>query len=230
MDTTLSHPANEYGRYCVPAGLETRPAAKAVLAGGVYEPDTIRFMRNHAGAGDIIHAGAFFGDFIPALSGALASDARLWAFEPNPGNHAAAEKTIALNDLENVTLTNAALSNREEEVLFRTSDAEGRSLGGLSHFVTEEGDGVEPVQAVMLDYVVPRTRNVSILQLDVEGHEKQALRGAYHLIYRCRPILILEYFGQLQWINRTFRGLNYEKVGKLHGNFVYACAGHGLTL
>lgn len=215
-------PQNEYGRYCVPTGLEQRPASRAVLAGSVYEPDTLRFMRKHAGDGDIIHAGAFFGDFIPALSTALAPDARLWAFEPNPANHHCATRTVALNGLSNVTLTNAALSNRDGEVLFQTRDAEGRSLGGLSKFVTEDGPGVEPVRAVMLDYVVPLDRKLSILQLDVEGHEKQALKGAWHLIHRWQPILILEYLGQAQWISRTFRGLNYSQIGKLHGNFIYA--------
>ena len=221
---------NTYGRYLVPEGLEGRPAAKLALAGKVYEPDTIAFMRAQAGAGDVIHAGAFFGDFIPALSEALAPDAQLWAFEPNPGNFAAAEQTVALNDLDNVTLTNAALSNRDDKILFRTRDETGRSLGGLSHFVEEDGPGVEAVQAVMLDYVVPLTRPVSILQLDVEGHEKPALKGAYHIINRWQPILILEYMGQLPWLNRTFRSLNYAQIGKLHGNFVYAPEGAEITL
>ncbi|KUF09518.1 FkbM family methyltransferase [Pseudoponticoccus marisrubri] len=221
---------NEYGRYHVPQGLEGRPAAKAVLAGRAFEPETLAFMRAHAGDGDIIHAGAFFGDFIPALSQALAPGARLWAFEPNPGNFAAAQRTVALNGLENVTLANAALSNRDETVLFRTRDAEGKSLGGISHFVEEDGEGVEPVRAVMLDFSVPLARPVSILQLDVEGHEKQALKGAYHIINRWQPILILEYFSQTQWINRTFRSLSYTRIGKLHGNFVYAPDGAGITL
>lgn len=217
-------PRNEYGVYCVPDGLEQRPAARAVLSGNPYEPDTLRFMRRHAGLGDIIHAGAFFGDFIPALSTALAAEARLWAFEPNPGNFAAAQRTVALNNLGNVTLANAALSNRTDTVLFRTRDAEGKSLGGLSHFVTDPGEGVEPVQAVMLDYTVPLSRPVSILQLDVEGHEQQALMGAHHIIHRWQPILVLEYFNKPKWISRTFRGLNYQHVGKLHGNHVYATA------
>ncbi|WP_116597732.1 FkbM family methyltransferase [Primorskyibacter marinus] len=215
-------PRNEFGCYCVPDGLEHRPASRAVLSGELYEPDTLRFMRKHAGDGDIIHAGAFFGDFIPALSTALAPESRLWAFEPNPANHHCARQTVAMNGLSNVTLTNAALSSRDGEVLFQTCDADGRSLGGMSKCVTEDGPGVEPVKAVMLDYVVPLDRKLSILQLDVEGHEKQALKGAWHLIHRWQPILILEYLGQAQWISRTFRGLNYTQIGKLHGNFVYA--------
>lgn len=222
MDASVTHASNEYGRYAIPEGLEDRPAARAVLSGKPYEPDTLRFMRAQAGDGDIIHAGAFFGDFIPALSGALAPDARLWAFEPNPGNFAAAQATIALNDLHNVTLTNAALSNRTESVLFRTRDANGKSLGGLSHFVETTEDGVEAVEAVMLDYTVPLERKVGILQLDVEGHERPALLGAHHIVYRWQPILILEYFNKPQWIARTFRGLGYKHIGKLHGNHVFA--------
>lgn len=222
MSVKAAIPENKYGKYHVPKGLENRPASKAVLSGSVYEPDTIAFMCKHAGDGDIIHAGAFFGDFIPALSKSLAPDARLWAFEPSPNNFESAEKTVVLNGLKNVTLTNAALSNQNGQIHFLTHKPNGDPLGGVSKFVEEDGPGVTKVQAVMLDFTVPLDRKLSILQLDVEGHEKPALKGAYHLIHRWKPILILEYFGQEQWITRTFRGLGYRKIGKLHGNFVYA--------
>lgn len=216
-------PSNEYGRYCVPAGLESRPAAKAVLAGGVYEPDTIRFMRAHAGDGDIIHAGTFFGDFLPALSAALAPGCTVWAFEPNPGSHDCAARTIALNGLPNVMLTHAALSDRPGTVLFRTTDDRGQPLGGLSQIVDAPGIGVQQVPAAMIDYVVPLQRRVSILQLDVEGHERAALRGAFHIVRQARPILILENMNAEKWVQRLFRGMGYAHRGKLHGNHVYAC-------
>ncbi|MDA7423466.1 FkbM family methyltransferase [Thalassococcus lentus] len=227
---TKAKPQNEYGTYHVPEGLEGRPAAKAVLSGVPYEPDTLKFMRANAGDGDIIHAGMFFGDFLPALSTALAKNAQLWGFEPNPGNFEAAEKTAKMNKLKNANLFNAALSNTSGQILFKTKDDKGKSLGGLSHFVQEDGDGVEAVDAMMLDYVVPLDRKVSILQLDVEGHEKEAMKGAYHIINRWKPILVLEYFGQLHWINRNFRGLGYERIGKLHGNHVYAVEGSGISI
>ncbi|MEP2658139.1 MAG: FkbM family methyltransferase [Sedimentitalea sp.] len=213
---------NKFGLYHIPAGVETRPAAKTVLSGGVFEPDTIDFMRANCGDGDIIHAGTFFGDFLPGLSGGLAPDAKIWAFEPNPGSFAAARETITLNSLENVELQNAALSDRGGEVLFQTHRANGSPMGGISHVVEAEGEGVSRVRAVMLDYAVPIERKVSILQLDVEGYEKNALLGAYHIINVWKPILILEYFSEARWISRTFRNLKYKAIGKVHGNHVYA--------
>ncbi|MEL7166189.1 MAG: FkbM family methyltransferase [Pseudomonadota bacterium] len=219
---TKPHAENEYGRYFVPAGLEDRPASKAVLAGNVYEADTIKFMRAHAGDGDIIHAGTFFGDFLPGLSSAMAKGAKVWAFEPNPDSYAAAKKTVSLNKLKNIDLQNVALSNVAGNLLFKSRDGDGNSIGGISHIVDEPGEGVHEVSADLLDYIVPRDRHVSILQLDVEDHEKHALRGAFHLIQRCRPILILEYLSNERWLQRTFRGMGYEQRGKIHSNWVYA--------
>jgi FkbM family methyltransferase len=146
----------------------------------------------------------------------------VWAFEPNPTNFAAARATADLNDLDNVELRNAALSNQDGALLFRTHGTNGTPRGGLSRVAVQEGPGVTSVDAVMLDYAVPLDRPVSILQLDVEGHEKQALLGAFHIIQRWRPILILEYFDQLRWFGRNFRSIGCQCVGKLHSNFVYA--------
>jgi len=153
----------------------------------------------------------------------MAQGRRVRLFRPHPGSFDPVRKSVALNGLGKVTLTNAALSNREGTLIFRTRDAEGRSLGGLSHVTGDSGEDTDEVHAVMPGYVVPLSRQVTILQLDAEGHEKPALRGAYHRIHRWKPIPILGYLGQEQWIRRSFRGLGYRHVGKLHGDHVYAC-------
>lgn len=219
---------NIYGRYSVPDGLDARPAVKRVKAGEVYEPKTIAFMRETVGTGDIIHAGTFFGDFLPGLSSAMAPDARIWAFEPNPVSAHHAAETIALNDLSNVTLTNAALSNQTGVIHFRTHDETGAALGGHSHFADGSGAGVEEVQSVMLDFAVPLDRPVSILQLDVEGHEIEALWGAYHIINRWKPILVLEEFDRPRWLRRQFPRVNYDRVSRVHGNIVYLPEGRSI--
>lgn len=213
---------NIHGVYAIPEGLEHRPAARKALAGEVYETRTIDFMCKYMGNGDVIHAGTFFGDFLPALSKAAHPDARIWAFEPNPANHAAATETIAMNGLTNVTLTHAALGMRDDQVSFRTHDKEGAALGGRSHVTDDTGEGVVNVRSVMLDYIVPLSRPVSILQLDVEGYEKFALRGAYHLINRWKPILIVELFDKPHFFQRHFQAVEYVQLGEINNNFIYA--------
>jgi FkbM family methyltransferase len=215
---------NEYGRYSVPEGLDHRPAVRLIKSGQVYEPETIKFMRQNVGQGDIIHAGTFFGDFLPGLSAGMASGARIWAFEPNPNSHHHASQTIALNGLENVTLTHAAVSNADGEIFFKTRDDQGNPLGGHSRYVVQDGPGVEHVPSIQLDSVVPKGREISILQLDVEGHERAALEGAMDMIARCRPILILEEFRYKRWIKAKLGHLGYELKRKVHANRVFAPA------
>ena len=63
--------SNEFGIFCIPASSAHRPASRAVINHNVWEPDTIKCISRGAGDGDVVHAGSYFGDFLPALSKAL---------------------------------------------------------------------------------------------------------------------------------------------------------------
>ena len=163
---------NQYGMYCVPYSSRHRTAAQRVLAGGVYEPETIAFIRANCGEGDIVHAGMYFGDFLPGIAGGCAPGARVWAFEPNPENFRCASMTARLNGLANVEMTNAGLGAKHDTLVVQTSDKKGRALGGRSEIKrTEAGahaPGTEPVEIVSIDEIVPEDRHVAIVQLDVD--------------------------------------------------------------
>jgi hypothetical protein len=88
----------------VPREALHRPACQAILRGEVWEARTLAFLLAHAGDGDIVHAGAFFGDFLPALSRAAAPGAKIRAFEALEKNWRYAAATAALNGLANVDL------------------------------------------------------------------------------------------------------------------------------
>ena len=168
--------ANRYGHYCVPDPSSWRPASQCVLQGAVWEEKTIEFVRNHAGLGDIIHAGAFFGDFLPALSQALAPGCTLWAFEPNPDNYSAASETCRLNALDNVILHNAALGSKKGVATMKVREG-GRAIGGMSAIVetmTAPFDDHISVPVERIDDVVSN-RHISIIHLDIEGYEEPAL-------------------------------------------------------
>lgn len=220
--------SNRYGSYAIPGESLHRPAARVVAGGGVYEPDTIAFIRNRCGPGDVVHAGTFFGDFLPGLMGALRPDAMLWAFEPNPESFEHARRTGAINGLRNLRLENAALSDREGQATLQVRDASGRALGGSSRLLAPgrgaAGEGAISVRSLTIDGAIPADRSVTVIHLDLEGHEKPALLGARRTILANRPILVLEDFDDAAWLREHFPEAGYVPAGFLHRNAVYIAA------
>jgi FkbM family methyltransferase len=182
----------------------------------VYEPDTVKLMRSIPG--DIVHAGTFFGDFLPAL--ASSREEMIWAFEPNRESYRCAHVTVDLNDLQNVTLTHAALSDMAGEAYLATTDRRGRAAGGASRLIAgaPDGHGHEITRLVTVDEAVPGDRHIGVLELDVEGHEEQALAGSLLTINRCRPLLILECLPPAGWLEQHLPG--YQVTGLVNGNNV----------
>ncbi|MBT4520431.1 MAG: FkbM family methyltransferase [Halieaceae bacterium] len=224
---------NMYGAYCLPESSLHRSAARRVLRSKVYEPQTIEFMRDNSRDGDIVHAGTYFGDFLPALSQGLAPGATLWAFEPNSENYSCAQITLLLNKLGNVRLTNAGLGAQDGMLAMRVNDDSGRALGGKSRIVSDQERNAEcdeDVRIVTVDSAVGDEAIISIIQLDVEDHEQAALTGALRTIGRCSPILILEQradsqFLDSEWFADNILCLGYEQTQTLHGNVVYQKSG-----
>lgn len=216
---------NEYGGYCVPRSSAHRPAVQKVVHGQIWEPDTIEFMVSHCGTGDIVHAGTFFGDFLPALSKGCAPDAKIWAFEPVVENYRCADITIRINELNNVILQNVGLGAQSDEVVMQIANSSGVRLGGASRIaigpVELEKHMIEKVRTVAIDDVILDERTISILQLDVEGYEQPALSGALKTIKRCHPVIILENVPKGDWFSRNILDLGYKEEGKLHDNFVF---------
>lgn len=218
---------NSNGGYCIPRASQHRPAARTVLAGEVWEPETIAFMTRHSKDGDIVHAGTYFGDFLPALSRSCPGRT-LWAFEPNPENFRCALITIAINNLKNVELRNAGLGQDRVSLSMKVADGSGRALGGASQVVDlcvrSDREEFIDVSIQRLDDILPPDRPISIIQLDVEGFERPALAGAMETIRRWKPILILETLPDPRWLSEEILSLGYRLSGTLHENSVLTAA------
>ena len=189
---------NIFGRYCVPISSKHRPAPSEVLLGRVWEMGTIQFMREHVQDRDIVHAGMYFGDFLPGLSSAMAPGRTIYGFEPNAENFACAQWTVVLNGLSNVRPSNFGLGSEFRQSFMRVVTEEGVVMGGGSRVVeglvavADDDPRIRPVALGALDEMLPPNADVGIIQLDVEGYEGFALLGALKTIKRCRPIIIVE--------------------------------------
>jgi FkbM family methyltransferase len=218
---------NEYGLYMVPKKFRHRPVARALLLGKVYESKTIDFIRSAQPQGDIVHAGTFIGDFLPALSLSRTDRAKVWAFEPNSESHRCAEAVIALNGLQNVALFHAGLSSQTEKGTLATTTQKGLPAGGGSRIINDvskiNGRATEQIDLLTIDQVVDTDRRVSLIQLDVEGFEQQALSGAMQTIRRCRPLLVVESMPEQEWLDQNLAPLGYDIQGaqRVSSNLVF---------
>jgi FkbM family methyltransferase len=220
---------NKYGKYCVPDFMKRRPVVAKILRGEVWEPDTIAFMMNNCGGGDVVTAGTYFGDFLPALSKAMDPNTTVWAFEPSLESYQCACKTLKLNSIINVCLRNAGLGDRRFDAKIRRRY--GKGVEGCARILEEKDDGLleegletDDVSVVRIDDALPPDRHISMIQLDVEFYEKQALGGALETIRRCKPILIIEDtldFLKSPWFAETILSLGYMEGRRLHGNVVF---------
>ncbi len=232
LDCTLAR--NRYGVYCVPRSVRDKHEAQRVLQARVWEPDTIELLSATDPAADIVHAGTFFGDFLPALARSRRDGALVWGFEPNSESYRCAEVTVLLNGLANVVLMHAALAAEDGGTAqLATTNRFGVPTGGGSRVLKRPlpgagtdrpGPGTEVVDLVSIDETVGGERPVGVIQLDIEGHEQEALTGALQTIERCRPLLVLERPPDAAWFEQHLAPLGYRRTGTVAVNTVLSAS------
>jgi FkbM family methyltransferase len=219
--------SNQYGAYCLPiSGLHRRPAM-AILSGEVWEPDTIDMIVSHCQSGDIIHAGTFYGDFLPPLAAAtVRAGGKVWGFEPNPESYRCAAITLQLNQIGNVELINAGLGEQSDRRFLVTQ--QGNVVLSATCYILPNPDdagsmdcSTVSVQIVAIDDIIPEDRSVSVIHLDLEGYEELALTGAIRTIRKSRPMLIIETVPSDAWISENLLPLGYRITEKVSGNSVF---------
>lgn len=184
---------NQYGSFCTPDSCKYDEPVQYTYRGEQYESESINYIQGLDLKGDIIHAGAYFGDSIPGLANALPKHSKLWTFEPNPESYRCAKITILLNNLENVHLENCALGDTDGTLHLQTQrNGTTKKLGGTTRVVGNSTDKTIEVSVRRLDEIIPSERKVGLIHLDVEGFESQVLNGALKIIARDKPLIIVE--------------------------------------
>lgn len=208
---------NIYGKYYIPYNSVHRPCPQIILKGGVWEYETLKFIESEYKGGDIIHAGAYFGDFLPFLS-SISKNFNVFAFEPVLENYKCSRLNLSLNNIKNVELFNNTLSNTNDK-LYIKKNHEGVFLGGASHVSTNKNyDQVS--DGIKIDDLFNKISKCSIIHLDIEGHETQALLGAKNIINQFKPILIIESAINDPIVKELLIMNNYKYLKKVNDNFV----------
>lgn len=109
------------------------------------------------------------------------------SFEPNPSTYFLLEYNSVGR---NIIPHNYGLSDCENSVLFFQNKI---NTGGskIIESSNSEGDNIR-INVRRLDDIIDDKENISLIKIDVEGHEFQVLNGAKRIINRNNPVILFE--------------------------------------
>jgi len=165
---------------------------------------------------------------------ALASGATVYAFEPSMPHYKKLVADVLANDpplmasadaagiwqpdfgargfFERAKLYNIGLGMRD--TVERLSDWYGRIVGESASPPEMTPDTLVPVRFLPLDHFLPELERCDWIKVDVEGGEMDVLDGAWRVIEKFRPNLILENHSQIPYLAAYMR--EHEVVKRIH--------------
>ena len=141
------------------------------FSGGLFDP--INISNNET----FVDLGAYRGDTVQAFLDRVDQYHKIFAFEPNFKTYQ--KLTENVKKYENVFSVNKAVSDYEGVATLVSA--------GRGSAVEKRG---QSVSVCSLDLFFSN-QSVSLIKMDVEGQERQALLGARDLIMRCHPKMIV---------------------------------------
>ena len=129
----------------------------------------------------VVDVGANIGETVLTAWTRVGEDGSVMAFEPHPRTFRFLKRNLALNNAVNVEAFNLGLGEKSGLVGFTNSRREDLNRIDLDK-------GPLRVRVERLDNVVPKSRVVNLLKIDVEGFEKFVFGGAGELLNRTECI------------------------------------------
>lgn len=160
---------------------------------GSYEYSKQKVFCRVVTAGDIVYdLGAHAGYYSLLASTLVGPAGMVYAFEPLPDNVARIKKHLAVNQVANCVLIEAAVSCSEGSGTFSPGP---NSLSG--HLSRDQSAATLPVRLVTLDALVKAgaIRPPRVIKCDIEGAEYEALVGGEATIRACKPAIFLATHG-----------------------------------
>ncbi|HEX4872498.1 MAG TPA: FkbM family methyltransferase [Nevskiaceae bacterium] len=174
---------------------------------GTYGADEVQTFLDLIRPGDVVYdVGAHVGYYTVMAADRVGPAGQVAAFEPLPLNLKFLRTHLRRNRVRNVEVVPACVGRAAGQARFDPGPGTGR--GRLA------GQGGLAVEVVALDALVAsgRLRPPTLIKMDVEGAEAEALEGAREILRRDRPALLLSVHGEAQHrrCGELLSGLGYR--------------------
>ena len=179
------------------------------FANDPFSDEDKEFLKNK----DIIDAGAYTGDSSISLSNLTSSNVH--AFEPFHESYEKMVQNIKLNNITNIVPVQASLSDKNGQMELYVSGNNYQGITADSN--RRKFDNFFSIQSMTIDsYVEENNLNVGLIKVDVEGEEKNLLKGAINTLKTQKPILFLsiyhsvnDFFDIKPWIDQLDLGYKF---------------------
>ncbi len=174
-------------RLCLPEQLRHISTYVFLEQENWFEDEADFIARVAEPAGRMLDIGSSFGFYALSYAHAAGPGSRVWAFEPTPQACALLRESIRLNQLNQVTLLQAAIG--AESGRCRLTSAASSELNRI-----DAERGTLDVAMASLDALDAEHAfgAVDFIKLDVEGHEAQVVRGGRAFFALRSPLVMLE--------------------------------------
>jgi FkbM family methyltransferase len=153
----------------------------------VWEPQTTKLLLKLSEklTGDVIVGGAYFGDQAILVAKKIHLN-KVHCFEPNQDQFGMLVENAKINQLNNLVANRLGLWSESSLKL----KLEGFDSFANAVLAESDEDGFNTV--TIDDYSKKLDIKISLIQLDIEGAELGALKGANEVLYKDHPIIIFE--------------------------------------
>lgn len=157
---------------------------------GTYEFDTqLLFGETVRRGSTVFDLGGHVGFYTLLSSVLVGNEGKVVVFEPVPRNLFYLKEHLRLNRISNVTVIEAAVSDKSGVCFFDNSP--GSSMGHIA------SDGKIQVETVVLDELISKGKIPvpDFMKIDIEGAEMLALSGAKSMLAKHHPTIFLSTHG-----------------------------------
>ena len=155
----------------------------------------IKALLAHIRPGDtVVDCGANKGSYVWTLGRAAGKPGQIVAFEPQRELAAYLRDMVQSCGLHNVRIEEKGISDHAGTMQLMIPGGGTSPGASLEQSILQREDcAAYPVEVVSLDgYFAARTRKITAIKIDVEGHEFAVLKGAQHILEQDAPLLVFE--------------------------------------